>query len=116
MKNAYKKKISLLIILKKGYIIYYIKFKTSNLIISNNSSHSNELVGRTNAVYMFKCHFGRNAFNENNTYVGLTSTTLARRFTMHLNDSSSLALHHKSPSYQIQISIKSSLKHSYNSI
>ena len=31
--------------------------------------------------------------NENNTYVGLTSTTLSRRLTMHLNDSNSIALH-----------------------
>ena len=36
--------------------------------------------------------------NENNTYVGLTATTLSRRFTMHLNDSSSKALHLKTHS------------------
>ena len=30
---------------------------------------------------------------ENNAYVGLTTTTLSRRLTMHLNDSSSIALH-----------------------
>ena len=30
-----------------------------------------------------------------NMYVGLTTTTLSRRLTMHLNDSSSLALHLK---------------------
>ena len=31
--------------------------------------------------------------NENNTYLGLTTTDLSRRLIMHLNDSSSIALH-----------------------
>ena len=35
---------------------------------------------------------------ENNTYVGCTTTTLSRRLTMHLNDSSSIALHLKTHS------------------
>ena len=40
---------------KKWRIIYYNKFKTSNLIISYNSSPSNEFLDKTNVVYMFKC-------------------------------------------------------------
>ena len=35
---------------------------------------------------------------ENRAYVGLTTTTLSRRLTMHVNDSSSIALHHKANS------------------
>ena len=35
---------------------------------------------------------------ENNMYVGLTTTTLSRWLTMHLNDSSSIALHLKTHS------------------
>ena len=35
---------------------------------------------------------------ENSVYVGLNTTTLSRRLTMHLNDSSSIALHLKSHS------------------
>ena len=42
---------------------------------------------------MFKCPLGDCIFKENNAYVGLTTTTLSRRLTMHLNDSSSIALH-----------------------
>ena len=47
---------------------------------------------------MFKCPLGDCVSNENNTYVGLTTTTLSRKFTMHLNDSSSIALHLKTHS------------------
>ena len=74
---------------------YFNKFKTSNLIISNNSSPSTELLDRINIIYMFKCPLGDCVSNENNIYVGLTTTTLSRQFTMHLNDSSSIALHIK---------------------
>ena len=35
---------------------------------------------------------------ENNVYVGLTTTTLSRRLTMHLDDSCSIALHLKTHS------------------
>ena len=41
---------------------------------------------------MFKCLLGDCVFKENNTYIGLTITTLLSRLTMHLNDSSSIAL------------------------
>ena len=41
---------------KVRLIIYYNKFKTSNLIISSNSSPSSEHLARTNVVNMFKCH------------------------------------------------------------
>ena len=60
------------------HIIYYNRFKTSNLIISNNSSPSTELLDRTNVEYMFKCHLGDCVSKENNTYVGLTTMTLSR--------------------------------------
>ena len=39
-------------------IIYYKKFKTSNIITSNNTSPSTELLDWTNFVYMFKCPLG----------------------------------------------------------
>ena len=40
---------------KVRLIIYYNKFKTSNQIISNNTSPFTELLERTNVVYVFKC-------------------------------------------------------------
>ena len=83
---------------KVRLIIYYNNFITSNLIISNNTSLSIKLLGKTNIVYMFKCPLGDCIFKENNAYVGLTTTTRFRRFTVHLNDSSSTALHLKNHS------------------
>ena len=44
---------------------------------------------------MFKYPLGDCASQKNNAYVGLTITTLSRRLTMHLNDSSSITSHPK---------------------
>ena len=44
---------------------------------------------------MFKCPLGDCVSNENDMYVGLTTTTLSRQLMMRLNDSSSIALHLK---------------------
>ena len=102
--NIYIKKISKKIVLptdstkKVWLIIYYNKFKTSILIISNNTSPATELLDRTNIVYMFKCPLGGYVTKENRVYVGLNTTTLSRRLTVHLNDSSSIALHPKAHS------------------
>ena len=75
--------------------IYKKKFKSSNLIISKNTSPSTELFEKTNILYMFKCPLGDCVSKENNAYVGLTTTTLSRRLTIYLNDSNSIALHLK---------------------
>ena len=48
--------------------------------------------------YMFKCPLGDCVSKENSAYVGLTITTLSGQLTMHLNDSSSIALHLKTHS------------------
>ena len=74
-------------------IIYYNKFKTSNLVIRNNSSPSIGVLQKTNVIYKFKCPLGDCISDNNNIYVGLTSTTLSRRLTMHLSDTSSIAQH-----------------------
>ena len=78
-------------------IIYYNKFKISNLVIRNNSSPSIGVLQKTNVIYKFKCPLGDciSDNNNNNIYVGLTSTTLSRRLTMHLSDTSSIAQHLK---------------------
>ena len=83
---------------KVRFIINYNKFKTSNLIISNNSFPSTELLDQTNLIYMFKCPLGDCVSKENNAYVDLTTTTLSRQLTMHINDSISLTLHLKTHS------------------
>ena len=47
---------------------------------------------------MFKRPLGDCVSKEDNAYVGLTATTLSRRLTMHLNDSSSIVFHLKTHS------------------
>ena len=66
-----------------------------------------EFLQKTNVIYKFKCPLG-DCFsdnNNNNIYVGLTSTTLSRRLTMHLSDTSSIAQHlqkHSCPTTQLR--------------
>ena len=84
-------------------VIYYNKFKTSNLVIRNNSSLSIGVLQKTNGIYQFKCPLG-GCISDNNIYVGLTSTTLSRRLTMYLSDTSSIAQHlkkHSCPTTQL---------------
>ena len=76
-------------------IIYYHKFKTSNLVIIYNSSPSIGVLQKTNVIYQFKCPLEDCISDNNNIYVGSTSTTLSRRFTIHLSDTSSIAQHFK---------------------
>ena len=73
-------------------LIYSNKFKT-NLIISNNT-YPSKLLDRTNTICS-NVHW-KTVSIENNVYIGLT-TTLSR-LTMHLNDSTSIALHLKTHS------------------
>ena len=95
-KHWFTKTYSPLILIKKiKLIIYYNKFKTSNLVIRNNSSPSIGVLQKNNVIYKFKCPFGDCIADNNNIYVGLTSTTLSRRLTMHLSDTSSIAQHLK---------------------
>ncbi len=85
---------------KKINLIYYKKFKTSNLVIKNNSSPLIGVLQKNNVIYQFKCLLGDCISENNNIYVGLTSTTLSRRLTMHLSDTSSIVQHlkkHSSP-------------------
>ena len=78
-------------------IIYYDKFKTSNLVIRNNSSPSSGVLQKTNVIYQFKCPLEDciSDYYNNNIYVSLTSTTPSRRLTMHFSDTSSTAQHLK---------------------
>ena len=90
---------------KKIKLIYYNKFKTLNLVIRNNSSPSIGVLQKTNVIYKFKCPLGDCISDNNNIYVGLTSTTLSRRLTVHLSDTSSIAQHlkkHSCPATQLQ--------------
>ena len=61
---------------KMKLIIYYNKFKTSNLVINYYSSPSIWFWQKTNIVYQFKCTLWDCDSKKNSIYVGLTSTTL----------------------------------------
>ena len=79
---------------KEIKLIYYNKFKTSDLVI-NNSSLSIGALQKSNVIYQFKCTLGDCISENNNICVGLTSNTLSRRLTVHLSDTSSIAQHIK---------------------
>ena len=50
-------------------IIYYDKFKTSNLVIRNNSSPSIGVLQKTNVIYKFKCPLGDCIPDDNNNNI-----------------------------------------------
>ena len=54
-------------------IIYYNKFKTSNLVIRNNSSPSIGVLQKTNVIYKFKCPLGDCISDNNNIYESMFS-------------------------------------------
>ena len=63
------------------------------------------MLQKTNVIYKFKCPLGDCISDNNNIYVRLTSTTLSRRLTMHLSDTSSIAQHlkkHLCPTTQLR--------------
>jgi len=63
--------------------IYYKNKKTSNLLMKNNL-HSNTDLKSTNVIYKFTCPDRECLLSPCNKYIGLTTTTLSRRLTMHL--------------------------------
>ena len=85
-------------------LTFYNEFKTSNLVIKNNSSPSirvlqkkkkNNLIYLYNILYQFKCPLWDCISENNNIYADLAATIQSRRLTMHLSDTSSIAQHLK---------------------
>jgi hypothetical protein len=66
-------------------IIYYKNSLTSNLIMNNNPIKKKCPLQQTNVLYEFSCPQEGCKLLNNIKYVGLTSTTLSRRLTMHLS-------------------------------
>ena len=85
----------LILIKKIKLIIYYNKFKSSNLVIKNNPSPSVGVLQKNNVIYQFKCPLGDCISENNYIYVCLTSTTLSKRLTMHLSNKIPIAQHLK---------------------
>ena len=67
-------------------IIYYKNRKTSSLVM-RNSPYNDSLLQSTNVVYKFKCNTEGGALLDN-CYIGMTTTSISRRITMHLQNGS----------------------------
>ena len=52
----------------------------------NNEAPAQPLLQQTNLIYEYKCTQGDCEHLPNASYVGLTTTTLSRRLTMHLQN------------------------------
>ena len=66
--------------------------------VNYNSSPSIGALQKANVIYQFKRPLGDCISENNNIYVGLTSTILLRRLSMHLSDTSSIDQHLKNHS------------------
>ena len=66
--------------------IYYRTPTTANMVMSNNPTRDRSLLKQANVVYFYKCNTGDCALLPKSGYVGMTSTSLSRRITMHLQN------------------------------
>ena len=66
-------------------VIYYQNRKTNNLVMKNNLSADGNKLKRSNVVYQFYCPHEDCRLHPV-SYIGVTTTTLSRRLTMHLRD------------------------------
>ena len=75
-------------------ILYYTKFKTSNLIVNNNTNSDKILLNQTNVVYKFICSFQECLpKNKNNSHIDNTTTMFIHRLTYHLSEKSIIKQH-----------------------
>ena len=65
------------------FIPYYRSNTITKLITKNNQVPGTPPLKKTNVIYQYKCSHG-DFQHLKNTYIGMTTTTLSRRLTMHL--------------------------------
>ena len=65
--------------------IYYISRKMHSRFMKNKPSQNNDKLKRTNVIYKYSCSH-EDCLLRKTDYIGLTTTTLSRRLTMHLRD------------------------------
>ena len=70
---------------KLNLVVFYQSKKTRNFIMKNNMSYKREKLKCTNVVYQFICPH-EDCRLRKETYIGVTTTSLSRRLTMHLRD------------------------------
>lgn len=68
-------------------IIYYKNKRVNNLIMRNNKTKKQDVLQQCNVVYEFSCPH-EDCKLRNMNYIGMTTTTLSRRLTMHLQTGS----------------------------
>ena len=66
-------------------IIYYKSATVKSLASRNNNPPSTPPLHMTDLIYEFNCNKDECEHLPNNSYIGLTTTTLSRTLTMHLN-------------------------------
>ena len=66
--------------------IYYKNTKVGALIMRNNITEQKSDLKCTNVIYQFKCPYEDCQLRDTGDYIGMTTTTLSRRMTMHLQD------------------------------
>lgn len=64
-------------------IIYYKSHTIASLVSKNNQSPKPSALKQTNVVYEYSCNHG-DCELQKHSYIGMTTTTLSRRLTMHL--------------------------------
>ena len=69
---------------KLKLIIYYKSATTKSLVMRNNQAPPSPALQQTNLIYEYKCTKDDCEHLPEVSYVGLTTTTLSRRITMHL--------------------------------
>ena len=67
------------------FIIYYKNKRTSQLVMKNNLNEKTGDLSRTGVVYQYTCPIG-NCKTRNTSYIGMSTTTLSRRLTYHLQN------------------------------
>ena len=65
-------------------MIYYQSPNTASLLMTNNLSRDTSTLKQRNIIYRYKCTLGDCELLPNSAYIGLTTTTLSRRLTMHV--------------------------------
>ena len=73
---------------KLQLVIYYRSTKTRDLVMRNNLTPKVRDLARTNLIYDFECKIDECAHQNRSdvTYSGLTTCTLSRRLTYHLQN------------------------------
>ena len=65
-------------------IIFYRNPTTKSLLMNNNPTRDKTMLKQCNVIYSYKCPLGDCALRQNCKYIGLTTTSLSRRITMHV--------------------------------